>query len=126
MVCCRRRRSRPGRRPRSCVRLQRGKTAGNGGRRQGRGSGPVVEHGVSGRVYDAVVVGGGPAGLSAAIYLARFRRVTLVVDGGTGRSAGPQRNENYLGFPRGVTAARLRTLGRQQAERFGARIVGGT
>src|SRR5215212_6740110 len=77
-------------------------------------------------IFDAVIVGGGPAGLSAAVYLGRFLRTTLVLDAGDGRSSLPQRNENYLGFPRGVTARRLRTLGRQQAERFGARFVEGS
>src|SRR5215213_1392129 len=74
---------------------------------------------------DSVVIGGGPAGLSAAIYLARARRSVIVLDTNEGRSSGPQINENYLGFPRGVRAARLRQLGRRQAERFGARFVHG-
>jgi thioredoxin reductase (NADPH) len=78
------------------------------------------------KVADALIVGGGPAGLSAAIYLARARRSAVVLDGGAGRSVGPQVNENYLGFPRGVKASRLRELGRKQAERFGARFVAGT
>ena len=78
------------------------------------------------KIADAVIVGGGPAGLSAAVYLGRFRRSTIVIDGGAGRSSGPQVNENFLGFPRGVKVSRLRALGRQQAERFGARFVEGT
>ena len=76
-------------------------------------------------IVDTVIVGGGPAGLSAAVYLARARRQAVVIDGGTGRSAGPQLNENYLGFPRGIKASRLRELGRKQAERFGARFADG-
>ena len=74
---------------------------------------------------DAVIVGAGPAGLSAAVYLGRFLRRTVVLDGGEGRSAGRQLNENYLGFPRGVRASRLRELGRRQAERFGVVFVEG-
>jgi thioredoxin reductase (NADPH) len=66
-----------------------------------------------------VIVGGGPAGLSAAIYLGRFRRRTLVVDAGDGRWSYGQVNENYLGFPAGVGALRLHRLGRAQAQRFG-------
>jgi thioredoxin reductase (NADPH) len=66
-----------------------------------------------------VIVGGGPAGLSAAIYLGRFRRRTLVVDAGDGRWSYGQVNENYLGFPAGVGALRLNRLGRAQAARFG-------
>jgi thioredoxin reductase (NADPH) len=71
-------------------------------------------------MYDALIIGGGPAGLSAAVYLARFTRSVLVVDAGAGRSSFAQVNENYLGFPDGVTTRDLRDLGRRQAERFGA------
>lgn len=77
-------------------------------------------------VFDSIVVGGGPAGLSAAIYLGRFLRKTVVIDNGAGRSSGPQLNENYFGFPRGVKASRLRELGRSQAERFGVHFATGT
>lgn len=70
-------------------------------------------------VYDCIVIGGGPAGLSAAIYVARFNRSVLVLDQKRGRSSYPQINENYLGFPSGVMARKLRRLGRIQAERFG-------
>ena len=78
------------------------------------------------QIVDTLIVGGGPAGLSAAIYLARARRTTIVIDGQQGRSYGPQVNENYLGFPRGIKASRLRELGQKQAQRFGARVVQGT
>lgn len=71
-------------------------------------------------MYDALILGGGPAGLSAAVYLARFTRNVLVLDSGAGRSSFAQVNENYLGFPGGVTTQELRRLGRQQAEDFGA------
>lgn len=71
-------------------------------------------------MYDALILGGGPAGLSAAVYLARFTRRTLVLDAGEGRSSFAQVNDNYLGFPEGVTTRELRALGRRQAERFGA------
>jgi thioredoxin reductase (NADPH) len=69
--------------------------------------------------WDCIIVGGGPAGLSAAIYMGRFRRRTLVVDAGDGRWSYGQVNQNYLGFPNGVGAQRLHSLGRAQAERFG-------
>jgi thioredoxin reductase (NADPH) len=69
--------------------------------------------------WDCVVVGAGPAGLSAAIYMGRFRRKTLVLDDAEGRWTYGQRNDNYLGFPSGVAADRLHALGKAQAERFG-------
>ena len=71
-------------------------------------------------IYDSLVIGGGPAGLSAAIYLARFNRNVLVIDKKEGRSTYPQVNENYLGFPKGIQAMKLRYIGRQQAINFGA------
>jgi thioredoxin reductase (NADPH) len=69
-------------------------------------------------IWDCIVVGAGPAGLSAAIYMGRFRRRTLVISDGDGRWSYGQRNENYLGFPEGVSARHLHELGVAQAERF--------
>jgi thioredoxin reductase (NADPH) len=67
---------------------------------------------------DALVVGGGPAGLSAALYLARYNRSVLVFDTGHGRSTHHQTNHNYLGFPDGVATVGLRELARQQLARY--------
>lgn len=73
--------------------------------------------------YDALVIGGGPAGLSAAVYLARARRSVAVFDcRRPGRSDWGQQNYNYLGFPEGISVLELSDSGRKQAERFGARI----
>lgn len=68
---------------------------------------------------DCIVIGGGPAGLSAAIYLARYDRRVVVFDAGHGRSTHHQVNHNYLGFPGGVPAVRLRELGRAQLAEYG-------
>jgi len=64
--------------------------------------------------YDVLVVGGGPAGLSAALYLARYDRRVALFDAGRGRSTWHQTNYNYLGFPGGIPARKLRELGRAQ------------
>jgi thioredoxin reductase (NADPH) len=63
---------------------------------------------------DALVIGGGPAGLSAALYLARYNRTVLVFDTGRGRSTHHQKNRNYLGFPDGIATTSLRELGHAQ------------
>jgi thioredoxin reductase (NADPH) len=70
------------------------------------------------KTTDAIIVGGGPAGLSAAIYLARYDRTVVVFDAGHGRSTHHQINHNYLGFPGGVPAAKLRELGRAQLAEY--------
>jgi thioredoxin reductase (NADPH) len=77
------------------------------------------------KVFDTIVVGGGPAGLSAAIYLARYNRTVLVIDAGEGRSTSHETNENYLGFPGGIPSRELRARGCKQAKRFGAEFVAG-
>jgi len=70
------------------------------------------------KTVDAIIVGAGPAGLSAAIYLARYDRTVVVFDAGHGRSTHHQINHNYLGFPGGVPAAKLRELGRAQLAEY--------
>jgi thioredoxin reductase (NADPH) len=73
--------------------------------------------------FDALVIGGGPAGLSAAIYLGRARRSVAVFDRGRpGRSDWAQYNQNYLGFPEGISIVELCSRGREQAARFGAEL----
>lgn len=75
------------------------------------------------RTYDVIVVGGGPAGLSAAVYAGRALHSVLVVDKGEGRWNHGQINENYLGFPKGISARKLRALGKKQAEKFGTTFI---
>lgn len=71
---------------------------------------------------DAAVVGAGPAGLTAAIYLGRFRRDFRVFDSGDSRAAWIPRSHNHPGFPDGVGGPELLGRMRVQAERYGARI----
>ncbi len=76
-------------------------------------------------MIDCLVIGAGPAGLTAAIYLARFLRVSLVVDGGDSRAATIPLSHNHAGFPDGISGPDLLYRMRAQAERYGARIVSG-
>lgn len=75
--------------------------------------------------FDALIVGGGPAGLTGAIYLARFRRRVLVVDEGKSRAASIPRSHNVPGYPEGVIGGELVAAMRAQAERYGARFAAG-
>jgi thioredoxin reductase (NADPH) len=76
-----------------------------------------------GQPLDCLVIGAGPAGLTAAIYLARFRRDFLVVDGGASRAAWIPLSHNHAGFPDGISGPDLLHRMRAQAERYGATIV---
>jgi thioredoxin reductase (NADPH) len=78
------------------------------------------------RPWDTVIVGGGIAGLSAAIYLARAERDVLVLDSGKSMARWVPDVENYLGFPNGVGGHELLSRGREQAENFGAQFADDT
>jgi thioredoxin reductase (NADPH) len=75
--------------------------------------------------YDTVIVGGGPAGLGAAVYAASEGLRTVMVEReATGGQAGQStRIENYLGFPDGVSGVQLTDRARRQAAKFGAEIL---
>jgi thioredoxin reductase (NADPH) len=72
---------------------------------------------------DVAIIGGGPAGLSAAIYTARADRETLVFDNGGGTTRDVDWMENVYGFPEGVSGTELVEVGREHATKYGAEIV---
>ncbi|MDP9297621.1 MAG: FAD-dependent oxidoreductase [Actinomycetota bacterium] len=76
-------------------------------------------------VYDLVIVGGGPAGLTTSIYAARENLETLVIDSkGLGGQAGvTERLDNYPGFPDGIGGAELADRFVKQAERYGVETL---
>lgn len=73
-------------------------------------------------IVDALVVGGGPAGLTAAIYLARYRRRVVLIDNGKSRARLIPRSHNHAGFPDGIGGEHLLERMRSQAEHYGAVI----
>ena len=75
---------------------------------------------------DCLVIGAGPAGLTAAIYLARFRRRFRVIDGGASRAALIPISHNHAGFPDGIAGPALLARMAAQARKYGAEIVPGT
>ncbi|MGW0161072.1 FAD-dependent oxidoreductase [Mycobacterium sp. NPDC003323] len=76
-------------------------------------------------MYDLAVIGGGPAGLAAAVYGASEGLNTVLIERAmTGGQAGrSSRIENYLGFENGISGIDLTTTARRQAERFGAEVI---
>jgi thioredoxin reductase (NADPH) len=60
--------------------------------------------------FDCLIIGGGPAGLTAATYLARFRRSTVIIDSGCSRAALIPTSHNCPGFPHGISGKELLSL----------------
>jgi thioredoxin reductase (NADPH) len=77
------------------------------------------------QILDCVVVGAGPAGLTAAIYLARFNFAIRIVDGGESRCAMIPQTHNHAGYPGGIAGKDLLARMRDQASAFGANVTHG-
>ena len=73
-------------------------------------------------MLDCLIIGGGPAGLTAAIYLARFRLSVTVVDAGQGRARMIPIARNHAGFPDGIKGRDLVARMAEQASRYGAQV----
>jgi thioredoxin reductase (NADPH) len=75
---------------------------------------------------DCLVIGGGPAGLTAAVYLARYHRNVVVFDSGQSRAGLIPESHNYPGFPGGISGKRLLAALKAQAGDYDVRIVSST
>ncbi len=74
------------------------------------------------KTLDCLIIGGGPAGLTAAIYLSRFHLDIMVVDGGKSRAAWIPTSHNHAGFPDGINGKELLLRMREQAQLYGTKI----
>ncbi len=77
------------------------------------------------QIFDCLIVGGGPAGLTAATYLARFHLSLKLIDAGRSRAGWIPCSRNIPGFPEGISGEDLLDRMREQARRWGAEIAQG-
>lgn len=77
-------------------------------------------------VLDCAIVGGGPAGLTAGIYLSRFLRRCAVIDAGSGRAASIPQSHNLPGFPDGVAGSEILARLEEQLRRYRGTLLRGT
>ncbi|WP_121610485.1 NAD(P)/FAD-dependent oxidoreductase [Mesobacillus foraminis] len=74
-------------------------------------------------MYDCIIIGGGIAGLQAAIQLGRYKHKVLVLDANDGRSVICHSYHNVLGYPDGVSGPELRSIGQEHASRLGVEFI---
>ncbi|MBO9602804.1 MAG: NAD(P)/FAD-dependent oxidoreductase [Novosphingobium sp.] len=77
------------------------------------------------KIWDCAIVGGGPAGLTAAVYLARFHLSVIVIDSGKSRAGIIPLTRNHAGFPDGISGPVLLARMRRHAVKSGAKLVDG-
>ncbi len=77
------------------------------------------------KIYDCIIIGAGPGGLQAAIYLGRYNRQVLLVDRGGGRTSHARRIENFL-TQRAISGKKIIELGLEQATSFNVEIMHST
>ena len=77
------------------------------------------------KIYQVIIIGGGPAGLTAGLYTSRSRLQTLLIEIGLlgGQMTTTEIIENYPGFPQGITGDELSRLMEEQAKRFGLEVI---
>src|SRR6195952_3281100 len=73
--------------------------------------------------FDCLIIGDGPAGLTAAVYLARYRRRIILFDSGDSRASLIPTSHNYPGFPDGVSGPGLLQALRKQAQAYGVQMI---
>lgn len=100
-------------------------TGGHGAEGAGaeRNARRALDEPMAARQAEALIIGGGPAGLLAGVYLARFRRRVVVLDSGKSRAALIPRTRNAPGFPDGIEGPVLLKRLIEQAEEYGAELV---
>src|SRR5215212_10472542 len=74
------------------------------------------------RIYDAAIVGGGPAGLSAALWLGRYLHSVVLIDSGDARNWETRGINGFLGG-QGIKSPELRARGRADAQKFGVELI---
>ena len=85
----------------------------------------MIPYAPSQHIHDVLIIGGGPGGLTAAIYLRRFRRDVILIDKGHSRLSWIPVSHNYPGFPDGVHGQDLLDNLRAQLERYDGQVRAG-